>query len=204
MWICVSSLHAGGRKGGSCRRPSRDRPAIPSCRSGSPPAAPPRRSGSCRRRRVWRSATSSRIASAIWRHAALRGNVVADERPVEDGHRAREHRPSSACRVSDCAYCHHSTVIGCGRDTSPNRIGGRDVARAIGLNPAVLGEGEARQAARRNIAPCRCARTRHEQARPGRSFPASAPHVPSGFLLQEGLVGGIAQRALGVRGACVP
>ena len=27
--------------------------------------------------------------------------------------------------VSDCAYCHHSTVIGFGRETSPNSIGGR-------------------------------------------------------------------------------
>ena len=27
--------------------------------------------------------------------------------------------------VSDWAYCHQSTVIGCGRETSPNRIGGR-------------------------------------------------------------------------------
>ena len=27
--------------------------------------------------------------------------------------------------VSDWAYCHHSTVIGFGRETSPNSTGGR-------------------------------------------------------------------------------
>ena len=27
--------------------------------------------------------------------------------------------------VSDCAYFHHSTVIGLGRNTSPDKIGGR-------------------------------------------------------------------------------
>jgi hypothetical protein len=27
--------------------------------------------------------------------------------------------------VSDCACCHHSTVIAFGRDTSPNSTGGR-------------------------------------------------------------------------------
>jgi hypothetical protein len=28
-------------------------------------------------------------------------------------------------RVSDCAYCHHSTVMALGRETSPNSTGGR-------------------------------------------------------------------------------
>ncbi len=71
-----------------------------------------------------RSTTSSRIASAIWRQL-LAGLVVADEGPVEDGHRAGEHALHWLSVATLCAYCHHSTVMGRGRETSPQMIGGR-------------------------------------------------------------------------------
>ena len=70
-----------------------------------------------------RSETSSWIASAIWVQVSLRGwsSRTNDHCRIVTG---PVNMPFIGRLVSACASFHQRTVIGSGRDTSPNRIGG--------------------------------------------------------------------------------
>ncbi len=116
--------HAGRRKAGSIRPPSRDSLASPPCASGRPS----RIAGSS----IWmtampapsRSITSSRMASAIWRQVSRRGwsSRTNDHCRIVTGPVSM---PFTGLRVSaTCANCDQRTVIGPLRETSPKITGG--------------------------------------------------------------------------------
>ena len=71
-----------------------------------------------------RSTVSSRMASATWLAVSASGwsSRTNDHARIVTGPVSM---PLTGCCVSDCAYVVQSTVIGCGRRTSPYRIGGR-------------------------------------------------------------------------------
>src|SRR5665811_595363 len=91
-----------------------------------------------------RSAISSRRASATWRAVSPSGwsSRRNDQARIVTGPVSM---PLTGLAVRLCAYLDQSTVIGWGRDTSPQRIDGRVHRVPIGLHPAVLGDGEAVQ-----------------------------------------------------------
>ena len=142
VWICVSSRTPDEQMRKAFARPSPDSPSIATCAAAGLRAAPPRRSGSCPRRPF--------PGPALRRGSPARS---AGRSRCAAGRRAR----TTSCRivtgpvsmpfigffVSDCAYCHHSTVIGFGRRDVAEQDRRLHAARAVGLHPAVGGEGKA-------------------------------------------------------------
>ena len=127
-------------------------------------------------------------------------NVVAHERPVEDGHRPGQHRLHRP-------FCERLRIL---PPFDRHRVRARhvaeqhrraDVARAIGLHPAVLGEGKAGKLLAEilhHVVALELAM--HQHVEPDVFLPA---HGARGLVLQERLVGGIAERAPGMGGACI-